>query len=78
MSNINAMLLIGTETGSERNVYTELKKHDEIEFVHELFGSWDIIAKLETEDVQRMDEFVSDIVRNIPGVNSSATLIISR
>ena len=72
------MLLIGTETGSERNVYSELKKHDEIEFVHELFGSWDIIAKLETEDVQRMDEFVSDIVRNITGVNSSATLIISR
>ena len=72
------MLLIGTETGSEKTVYSELKKHDEIEFVYELFGSWDIIVKLETEDVQRMDEFVSDIIRNIPGVNSSATLIISR
>ncbi len=72
------MLLIGTETGSERNVYSELRKYDEIEFVHELFGSWDIIAKIQTEDVQRMDEFVSDIVRNISGVNSSATLIISR
>ena len=78
MSKISAMLLIGTETGTERNVYSELKKHDEIEFVHELFGSWDIIAKIETEDVKRMDEFVSDIVRNITGVNSSATLIISR
>lgn len=78
MAKISAMLLIGTETGSERNVYSELSKLDEIEFVHELFGSWDIIAKIQTEDVQRMDEFVSDIVRNIPGVNSSATLIISR
>jgi len=78
MAKISAMLLLGTGTGSERNVYDKLSKHEEIEFVHELFGSWDIIAKIQTEDVQRMDEFVSDIVRNIPGVNSSATLIISR
>jgi DNA-binding Lrp family transcriptional regulator len=78
MSKISAMLLIGTETGSERNVYTELSNHNEIEFVNELFGSWDIIAKVQTEDMQRMDEFISDVVRNIPGVNSSVTLIIAR
>ena len=78
MSSISAMLLIGTETGTERNVYKELSEHNEVEFLHELFGSWDIIAKVTTEDVKRMDEFISDTVRNITGVNSSATLIIAR
>jgi DNA-binding Lrp family transcriptional regulator len=78
MSNINAMLLIGTKSGTERNVYDELNKHNEIEFVNELFGTWDIIAKIQTESVERMDEFVSDIVRNIKGVDSTMTLIVSR
>jgi DNA-binding Lrp family transcriptional regulator len=78
MSNITAMLLIGTKSGTERNVYDELNKHNEIEFVNELFGTWDIIAKIQTESVERMDEFVSDIVRNIKGVDSTMTLIVSR
>ena len=43
MANINAILLIGTKSGTERNVYDELRKHEEIEFVNELFGTWDII-----------------------------------
>ncbi len=72
------MLLIGAEAGTERNVYDELSKHDKIEFVNELFGTWDIIAKIQTESVERMDEFVSDIVRNIKGVDSTMTLIVSR
>ena len=72
------MLLIGTKSGTERNVYDELNKHNEIEFVNELFGTWDIIAKIQTESVERMDEFVSDIVRNIKGVDSTMTLIVSR
>ncbi|RZD30411.1 MAG: AsnC family transcriptional regulator [uncultured DHVE6 group euryarchaeote] len=78
MSNINAMLLIGTKSGTERKVYDELNKHDEIEFVNELFGTWDIIAKIQTESVERMDEVVSDIIRNIKGVDSTMTLIVSR
>ena len=55
MAKISAMLLLGTGTGSERNVYDKLSKHEEIEFVHELFGSWDIIAKIQTEDFQNID-----------------------
>jgi len=78
MTKIDAMLLICTVAGTERNVYDELSKHDEIEFVNELFGTWDIIAKIQTESVERMDEFVSDIVRNIKGVDSTMTLIVSR
>jgi|ETN01SMinimDraft_1059929.scaffolds.fasta_scaffold524707_1 DNA-binding Lrp family transcriptional regulator len=78
MANINAILLIGTKSGTERNVYDELRKHEEIEFVNELFGTWDIISKIQTESVERMDEFVSDIVRNIKGVDSTMTLIVSR
>lgn len=78
MTKINAMLLICADAGTERNVYDELNKHDEIDFVNELFGTWDIIAKIQTESVERMDEFVSDIVRNIKGVNSTMTLIVSR
>jgi len=78
MTKINAMLLICADAGTERNVYDELNKHNEIDFVNELFGTWDIIAKIQTESVERMDEFVSDIVRNIKGVNSTMTLIVSR
>ena len=78
MSEIEAFILIQTKVGSERNVYGRLADLEEIERVYELFGEWDIIARIKVDNVGQLDGFVSETVRNIEGVNLTSTMIISR
>ena len=78
MSELGAFILIQTKVGSERNVYGRLADLEEIERVYELFGEWDIIARIKVDNVGQLDGFVSETVRNIEGVTLTSTIIISR
>lgn len=78
MTDIEAFLLIQAEVGSERNVYGRLADLDEVSSVYELFGEWDIIAKISVDSIGALDGFISDTVRNIEGVNLTSTIIVSR
>ena len=78
MAKISAFLLIQTEVGSERNVYGRLSQIEEVDFLYELFGEWDIITKVDVESFEALDGFISDNVRTINGVKLTSTVIISR
>mgnify|MGYP001442271843 CR=1 FL=1 len=78
MTNVEAFLLIQTDVGSERSVYGRLADLDEINSVYELFGEWDIIAKIGVESIGALDGFISDTIRHIDGVNLTSTIIVSR
>ncbi|MEK9635304.1 MAG: Lrp/AsnC ligand binding domain-containing protein [Candidatus Woesearchaeota archaeon] len=78
MANLSAFLLIQTEVGSERNVYGRLSQIDEVDFLYELFGEWDIIAKIDVDSVEHLDGFISDKIRTINGIKLTSTIIISR
>ena len=78
MKDVEAFLLIQAEVGSERNIYGRLVDLDEVSSVYELFGEWDIIAKVGVDSIGALDGFISDTVRNIKGVTLTSTIIISR
>ncbi len=78
MANLSAFLLIQTEVGSERNVYGRLSQIDEVDLLYELFGEWDIIAKIDVDSVEQLDGFISDKIRTINGIKLTSTIIISR
>ncbi len=78
MANLSAFLLIQTEVGSERNVYGRLSQIDEVDLLYELFGEWDIIAKIDVDSVEHLDGFISDKIRTINGIKLTSTIIISR
>jgi len=78
MTDVEAFLLIQAEVGFERNVYGVLADLDEVNSVYELFGEWDIIAKISVDSIGALDGFISDTVRNIRGVTLTSTIIISR
>jgi len=78
MKDVEAFLLLQAEVGSERNIYCRLVDLDEVSSVYELFGEWDIIAKVGVDSIGALDGFISDTVRNIKGVTLTSTIIISR
>lgn len=73
-----AYLLMNTSTGKETLVIDRLRVLPELSEVHQLFGQYDIIARLEADDYDRLCDVVLGKVRTIPGVTGSRTLICAR
>jgi DNA-binding Lrp family transcriptional regulator len=73
-----AYVLITTATGKEGFVLEQMRKLPGLSEVHQLFGQFDLIARMETKDYDILCDEVLGRVRTIPGVTSSRTLICAR
>lgn len=67
-------VLIKTAPAEEREVYRKLKQIDEVKEVHSLFGEFDLIAKIQAENFNRLGQVVVDQIRSITGVEDTKTL----
>ena len=43
-----------------------------------VFGEYDVIVRMETDDLEKLEEFVSQSIRAVPNVLVTSTMIISR
>ena len=71
-------MLITTATGKESHVLDEMKKLPELSEVHQLFGQFDMIARIESPNYDILCDLVLDKIRTIDGVTSTKTLITAR
>ena len=67
-------VLISTAPGKEHEVYEQLAKVKEIIELHPLFGEYDLIAKIEAEDFNKLGGIVVEKIRTIKGVIDTKTL----
>ncbi|MYJ27738.1 MAG: Lrp/AsnC family transcriptional regulator [Cenarchaeum sp. SB0672_bin_9] len=70
-----AYVLINCELGSEESVIAELKTMTDVVEVHGTFGAYDILAKVESEQVEKLRETITWKVRKIPKIRSTLTLM---
>ena len=67
-------VLINAAPAHEHEVYTKLSKVPEIVEVHPLFGEFDLIAKIDAEDFEKLGEIVVKKIRSIKGVIDTKTV----
>ena len=67
-------VLINAAPAHEHEVYTKVSKVPEIVEVHPLFGEFDLIAKIDAEDFEKLGEIVLNKIRSIKGVIDTKTL----
>ena len=70
-----AYILINCEIGSEDEVITALKNIDSIKEVHGTFGDYDILAKIESNQVEDLRETITWKIRKIDKIRSTLTLM---
>ena len=70
-----AYILINCEIGSEEDVITALKVIDGIKEVHGTFGAYDILAKIESDQVEDLRETITWKIRKIDKIRSIFTLM---
>ncbi len=74
---ITCFILINVEAKKEDKTYEVLADMDEVEGIREVFGQYDIIARIEAKDLKELRKVIIDKIRSAPGVISTTTLIIS-
>ena len=70
-----AYILINCEIGSEEQVITALKNIDSVKEVHGTFGAYDILAKIESPQVEDLRETITWKIRKLDKIRSTLTLM---
>jgi len=70
-----AYVLINCDTGYEESIIKELKKMDSIKEIHGTLGVYDIIAKVESENQEKLKEAIIGDIRKITNIRSTLTLM---
>lgn len=70
-----AYVLINCDLGSEESVISELKTIDGVKEVHGVFGAYDILAKVESKQVESLRETITWKIRKIQKIRSTLTLM---
>ena len=70
-----AYVLVNCDLGSEVDVVEGLKQIDSVKEVHETFGAYDIIAKIQNSEKDKIRETIIWNVRKLEHVRSTLTLM---
>lgn len=72
-----AFILINTEIGAEEEVLKKLKSIDGVKETYMVYGVYDIIAKIEAEDLDKLKDIVTWRIRRLDKVRSTITMIVA-
>ena len=70
-----AYVLINCNTGYEESIIEELKKMDSIKEIHGTLGVYDIIAKVESENQEKLKKAIIGDIRKLTNIKSTLTLM---
>ncbi len=71
-----AFILINTDTGTEEEVLSELKKIPGVTEAYTIYGVYDLIAKVEADTLDKVKEIVSSRIRRLEHVRSTLSMMV--
>jgi len=71
---VKAYLMAIVKRGSEHDVAEQLRKLPGITEVLVTYGLWDLVARIETENVQKLDAIIAEM-RKITEIVQTSTLV---
>jgi len=71
---LKAYVLASVKRGSEHDAITRVREIKGVTEVLITYGMWDLIARIETESMEKLDNIISNI-RKLPEIEQTNTLI---
>jgi DNA-binding Lrp family transcriptional regulator len=71
---VKAYLLAIVKHGTEHKVAKKLREMENVTEVLVTYGLWDLVARIETINLQKLDSIITEI-RKIPEIVQTSTLI---
>lgn len=72
---VTGLVLVRLMAGREKQALVKIKSTKGVSHVCAVFGRWDLILDMETEDLPSLSNTVVGKIRTIPGVLSTETLV---
>jgi len=70
-----AYVLINCDVGFDVEIIDEIKQLEEVKEVHGIFGAYDIIVRLESDNVENLKDVITWKIRKLSRVRSTLTLM---
>jgi len=72
----SAFVLINTEIGAEEEILQELELIRSVFDAYVVYGVYDIIARVEAENMDKLKEIISWKIRRLDKVRSTLTMLV--
>ncbi len=72
---ITGLVLVKLQAGKENQAMLKIKEVKGISHVSAVYGRWDLVVDVETDDLPSMSRLVIEKLRTIPGVAGTETLV---
>lgn len=72
---IKAYVLIVTDPGKTKQVYSEIQKVQGISEIHEVMGPYDIVVEIDVDSLQEIPPILGERIRPITGIQSTTSLV---
>jgi DNA-binding Lrp family transcriptional regulator len=73
-----AYVLFKVNSGTEREVCQKIVTFDEVLEADVIFGEYDVIAKMSAPDLDALEDFLSQKLRNVPSIVLTSTMLVGR
>ena len=70
-----AYVLVNCDLGFDAEIIDEIKQLEDVKEVHWVFGAYDIILKLESDNVENLKDVITWKIRKLNRVRSTITLM---
>lgn len=70
-----AFVLLNVNLGTEEEVVARLKEVEGVKEAYQIFGVYDIIARLEAENTDKVRGILQESVRKLDNIKSTLTLM---
>jgi len=72
---VTGLVLVKLMPGKEKQTLSKLKGLKSVVHMSAVFGRWDLVLDMETDDLPTLSNIVVQEIRCIPGVLSTETLV---
>lgn len=72
---VTGLVLVRLVSGKEKQALAKIKQTKGVSHVSAVFGRWDLVLDMETEDLTTLSDTVVHEIRSIPGILSTETLV---
>jgi DNA-binding Lrp family transcriptional regulator len=71
-----AFVLINIEPGAEQELLKVLRRTENVEEAHFVYGVYDILVKISAESLEKVKETVAQKIRRLDKVRSTLTMLV--
>lgn len=72
---VTGLVLVRLMSGKEKDALAKIKETKGVAHVSAVFGRWDLVLDMETDDLASLSNIIVEDIRSIPGVLSTESLV---